>query len=248
MLPITSKISIVAAFLLIVACQGDTTKMHRFAVHGIDVSHYQRRINWDTVAGQGIDFVFIKATEGAEYNDSIFHSNWMEVKRAGMKRGAYHFFRPGISARAQARNFMRHVSLEEGDLPPVLDVEVRDGVVPDRLVDSVRLWLDLVQEKLAMQPVLYSNLKFYDEYLSGHFADTPLWIARYYHQEPFLAGEKDWHFWQYGNRGRLAGIEGYVDFNVFNGTMEELEKLTRTTDKAVFSAGAEDYSETLTAP
>lgn len=247
MIPFLSKISIVLAILLLTGCHGDTARLSQFAIHGIDVSHYQRRIEWEKVAAEGIDFVFIKATEGADYRDSIFQNNWQEVKRVGLRRGAYHFFRPTVSARRQALNFISHVPLERGDLPPVLDVEVRDGVPYERLVDSIRIWLDLVEDKLNRQPILYTNLKFYHAYLSKDFGDVPLWIARYNHEEPYLSGNKDWHFWQYGNRGRLPGIEGYVDFNVFKGNSEDLMLLTGDYPDPV---GDElvDSTFTLTAP
>ena len=242
------RILLAIVVLMLTGCRNETSRLGQFAVHGIDVSHYQRRIAWDKVVSQGIDFVFIKATEGASYNDSIFLDNWSEAKRVGLKRGAYHFFRPTISARQQAMNFMRHVPMETGDLPPVLDVEVTDGVVSDRLLDSVQLWLDLVKQELKVQPMLYTNLDFYKRHLADHFRDIPLWVARYNHKEPYLAG-KDWHFWQYGNRGRLEGIEGFVDFNVFKGSMADLEEFMRgAVDKGAEREIIMEEAGAITAP
>lgn len=247
MIPFLSKISVVPAILLLTGCRGDTVRLSQFAVHGIDVSHYQRFIDWEKIATEGIDFVFIKATEGTDYRDSIFHNNWREVKRVGLRRGAYHFFRPSVSAHLQALNFVSYVPLESGDLPPVLGVEVLDGIPSDRLVDSIRIWLDLVEDKLNRQPILYTNFKFYQTYLSEHFGEVPLWIARYYQEEPYLTDNRDWHFWQYGNRGRLPGIEGYVDFNVFKGSSEDLKLLTGDDPDPTYLELA-DSTYILTAP
>ena len=108
--------------ILLWACKYQTERLEEYDVHGIDVSHYQSRINWDTIATQDISFAFVKASEGATYNDSLFCNNWGEMKRVGILRGAYHFFRPTIPADIQAENFTSLVEMEWGDLPPVLDV------------------------------------------------------------------------------------------------------------------------------
>ncbi len=208
---------------LILSCNSITERIPHFAVHGIDVSHYQAHINWDIIADQKIDFAFVKATEGAEHIDSLFTNNWTEIKRVGMKRGAYHFFRPTISAKKQAQNFINNVDLEAGDLPPVLDVEVDDGISEKQLREGVALWLKLVEEHYKVRPIVYTNLKFFDRYINNHFDNYPFWIARYNTLKPYLGKGKYWQFWQYGNRGQLDGINGFVDFNVFRGTMMELE-------------------------
>ena len=247
MLPILSKISLAIALITLLGCREETSRLGQFAVHGIDVSHYQRRISWEKVVDQGVDFVFIKATEGGNYNDSIFLDNWAGAKNVGLKRGAYHFFRPRVSARQQAANFLKHVPIEAGDLPPVLDVEVMDGVAADRLKDSVRLWLELVRQTTGAQPILYTNLNFYQQHLSQYFHDIPLWLARYNHKEPYIAG-KEWHFWQYGNRGRLEGIDGFVDFNVFKGSMEDLERFTLRYTNPEPAGDIADPEEMITAP
>lgn len=219
-------ILILFCFTFIVhACNPVTERMHSFAVHGIDVSHYQARINWDTVALNAIDFGFVKATEGEIHNDSLFCYNWDEMKRTGIKRGAYHFFRPTLSPFLQARNFTSLVEMHAGDLPPVLDVEVMDGVSTKSLVKDVRIWLELTELFYGTQPIIYTNLKFYHQHLAGHFDDYPIWIARYNTIEPQLTTNKQWDFWQYGNRGRVNGVDGFVDLNVFHGSRQQLDAM-----------------------
>ncbi len=211
-------------FFLLFACNEQTVRKQGFEVHGIDVSHYQKHIDWPAIAAQDIQFAFVKASEGETMQDSIFCKNWFEMDEAGIKRGAYHFFRPTISAETQAWNFLGTVSLENGDLAPVLDVEVMDGVDAETLRKGVKTWLQVVENFYKIKPIIYSNQKFYNKYLAGHFTSYPIWVARYSSwRKPVLATGHNWHFWQYGNRGRLQGIDGDVDFNVFYGSREELE-------------------------
>jgi lysozyme len=207
------------------ACQEDTLRRMDYAIHGIDVSRYQASIDWQCVAEQEVHFVFMKATEGGDYYDPEFPTNWLGSERVGLRRGAYHFFRPLTSARQQADHFIATVHLKAGDLPPVLDVEVTDGLAAPQLVQEVRNWLHFIEDYYGVKPILYTNLKFYNKYLAGQFPDYPLWLARYHHRSPQTADGQNWHFWQYGDRGRLPGIAGYVDFNVFHGSWAELDAL-----------------------
>jgi len=228
---ITLHISVI--LLLLFSCQRDTARRTDFAVQGIDVSRYQLQVNWPEVAQQGIHFAFVKATEGATHTDTLFHKNWHLIREAGLRRGAYHFFRPRTDARLQALHFIDQVTLRDGDLPPVLDIEVLDKVDPRILVTDLHIWLQHIHEHYGVKPVLYTNLKFYNRYLAGHFDDYPLWIARYSEEEPVLACGRDWQFWQYGNRGKLPGIDGYVDFNVFFGDWLELDSLAYSHNTAL---------------
>jgi lysozyme len=113
-------------------------------------------------------------------------------------------------------------------LPPVLDVEVADELpFPNGSADGVRTWLNIVGDHWKIRPIVYTNQKFYNRYLAGHLPEFPIWIARYTDwQVPELADGHPWHFWQYGNRGLMAGIAGDVDFNVFNGSLQSLQAMT----------------------
>lgn len=221
---------LVTLFLLLFSsCDQHTERLNGYAVHGIDISHYQSYVDWDTLATENIQFAFVKATEGMTMVDTLFCHNWEEMKRVGIKRGAYHFFRPTIDAEIQATNFIDMLEMSHGDLPPVLDIEVLDGVSNLQLIAGIQTWLNLVQIHTNIKPIIYTNLNFYNRHLAGHFTDYPTWIARYNDdREPSLADNTDWQFWQYGNRGRIKGIQGDVDFNVFYGSMEDLEKLCLT--------------------
>lgn len=217
------SISLIIVFAY--ACKQQTIRMDEYEVHGIDVSHYQSRIQWDSIVENDIHFAFVKATEGLSMKDSLFTHNWAEMSRVEIKRGAYHFYYPSLSAEEQAKNFLSSVELQPGDLPPVLDVEVLAGSSKIQLITGIRTWLYLTEIEYGVKPILYTNLNFYNKYLAGQFDDYPVWIARYNTREPSLACGREWQFWQYGNRGRIPGIAGDVDFNVFGGSWYELEEL-----------------------
>ncbi|MEM1122373.1 MAG: GH25 family lysozyme, partial [Bacteroidota bacterium] len=212
-------LSIIGLCLFLCSCNRSTERLEGFAVHGIDVSHHQLEINWDTVATQRIDFAFIKATEGRDFQDHCFTHNWQELKRVDIKRGAYHFFHPTLSAETKAANVIRTVDRQFGDLPPVLDFEVVNDVAKEEVIQKVRTWLAIIERYYKIRPIIYTNQKLYFQYIRNNFADYPIWMARYNILEPIMLAENDWQFWQYGNKGSVKGINGNVDLNVFNGEL-----------------------------
>ncbi len=209
---------VISCLVLAIGCRTPTERMEAYEIHGIDVSHYQKEIDWEMVMTQDIDFVYIKASEGQEMKDKRFVENWKALGEQEVRRGAYHFFRPTINVRKQAENYVNFVKLNKGDLPPALDVEVVDGASPEKLREGVQIWLTIVEKAYGVRPIIYTNQDFYHDHLQGYFDEYPLWIARYNKRKsPALKGKQQWTFWQYGNRGRLDGINGNVDFNVFRG-------------------------------
>ncbi len=199
-------------------------------VHGIDISHHQGKINWEHLAkaskeGLGIHFVFIKATEGADWLDSSFCENLRQARMSGLLCGVYHFFNPASSAEHQADFFISQVKLTPNDLPPVLDVERRGSYSADSLRMEVKTWLRKIEDYYGVKPILYASYKFKEQYLNDSLFNTyPFWIAHYYVDSLSYSGE--WTFWQHTNRGRLPGIDGYVDMNVYNGDLSSLRRIT----------------------
>ncbi|HEY0751079.1 MAG TPA: glycoside hydrolase family 25 protein [Chitinophagaceae bacterium] len=192
-----------------------------YEIHGIDVSRYQDRISWEAVKemevqGIKLGFAFIKATEGNGRVDPFFKRNWKRAKDAGVVRGAYHFFIPTKDGNAQAQNFVKQVKLGPGDLPPVLDVEQTLGVSSENIRKEVLKCLDVWEEYYKVKPIIYTNADFYKRHLLGYFDNYPLWVAHYLQpHQPRIS--RDWSFWQHSETGRVNGIKGKVDFNVFNG-------------------------------
>jgi lysozyme len=212
--------------ILATGCESDTERMSGYAVHGIDLSRHQSKVNWDAVAAEGIHFAFVKATEGRRYSDTFYCRNWSEMKRVGIKRGAYHFFRPSIDPKEQADNFIAAVDMQYGDLPPVVDVEMDDDMPREEVSKQLKTWLYLVELKYSIRPIIYTHYKFYNKFIAGEFDKYPIWIAKYGSSEaPRLGGAARWWFWQYGNKGKVKGIDGYVDLNVFYDSKEELDKI-----------------------
>ena len=225
------------------ACNEQTVRKQSFDVHGIDVSHYQKEIDWEKVAEQDIQFAFIKATEGETYKDSFFCENWAGLKAAGIKRGAYHFFHPSLSAEMQAANFIEMAELGDGDIAPVLDVEVTGNISPEKLRARVDIWLRIVEGHFKIKPIIYTYQNFFNDYLAGHYDDYPVWVARYSSwRNPRLTANQKWQFWQYGNKGILQGIDGPVDFNVFKGTVKELENFCLVRPEPLYEPLPEDVA------
>ena len=192
-----------------------------FAIHGIDVSHYQSSINWKDVRQMQyekikIGFSFIKATEGSGIEDEYFEQNWNEARKASIPIGAYHYFIPGISGKLQALNYIKSVDLEKNDLPPVLDVEQINDISTDTMIMEIQEWLDMMENEYCVKPIIYTNVDFYNDYLRGYFDAYPLWIANY-NSENVPSINRDWLFWQHSSEGHVNGINGNVDLNVFNG-------------------------------
>lgn len=202
-------------------------------VRGIDISHYQRHIDWNalrnaTLQDAPLRFVFIKATEGTNIFDPNFNLNFAQARRHGIVRGAYHFFSTKSSGAEQARYFCRMVQLESGDLPPVLDVEVDIDKVAnysrDKLRTEVLAWLRIAEDYYGVPPIIYASSAYKQRYLNGEaFDHYPFWIAHYYVSTPSYAGQ--WTFWQHTDQGKVDGIKGNVDVNVFNGSAEDFYRL-----------------------
>ena len=192
-----------------------------YPMHGIDVSTYQQYIYWPAVKKMQVNnvkigFTFIKATEGLANADKQFKRNWQNAKEAGIPCGAYHYFLATKDGKAQAINFINHVKLQPGDLPPVLDVEQLYGVAPQLMQQRVKDWLHAVEASYKVKPIIYSSANFYNKYLGQAFDNYPLWVAHYFEKNKPRV-ERTWQFWQHNSTGHINGITTGVDFNVFNG-------------------------------
>lgn len=213
------------------ALYGDINYPEGYEIHGIDISHHQGTIQWDTLTERAliddhpIRFIVMKATEGATIVDENFYKNFRKAKDHGFIRGAYHFWSVKSGATAQARYFIRNVKLQPGDLPPVLDVEHKtQNLTDEQFRDSVQRWLDIVEHHYGVKPIIYTYYKFKTQYLgTPQFDSYPYWIAHYYVDKVEYEGA--WHFWQHTDAGRLPGIKGFVDLNIYKGSYRELQEL-----------------------
>jgi lysozyme len=217
---------------------------------GIDVSHYQGTINWQAVAAAGTVFAYAKATEGLGSPDTYFAANWAAMQDAGLARGAYHFFHPAGSAQAQAARFLSVLTdLRAGDLPPMLDLEEAKtrgqdewAAIPvEERVLLVLTWLQQVEQALGVRPVVYTRRGWVQQTLrdAGDLVNYPLWIAHYTDavQPSIPNGWPRWTFWQYSESNSLNGINGNVDLDRFNGSLDDLGALASSTTGASPSTG-----------
>lgn len=203
-----------------------------YRVVGIDISHYQGMINWDQVKkidDKPISFVFIRATQGDDGKDKYFKYNWKKAKEKGFLRGAYHYYRPNENSSKQADRFIKRVKLEKGDLPPVLDIEKFSRIQSNQsLRNGLKNWLDKVEAHYGIKPIIYSGASHYKDLLSHEmFKDYVFWIANYNRVERPLKTDKVWDFWQFSDKGKVNGIEGNTDLNVFKGDKNALIELIK---------------------
>lgn len=203
---------------------------------GPDVASWQHprnaSIDWFAVRGAGQDFALVKATEGLNYVNPFYVGDSVGIKAAGLVRGTYHFARPALNPEAQATFYAATAlgNVLPGDLPPVLDLEDAGGLNPAQLQDWTRRFLNTVQQLSGRQPIIYTYPYFWRTAMGNtrEFANYPLWIAHYGVQRPDIPG--GWNrytFWQTTSKGRLPGIQGDVDLNVFGGSPAEFAWISR---------------------
>lgn len=192
---------------------------------GIDISQYQGSINWVELGSSGhcINYIFIRATMGADGKDFHFENNWQNAKENNYLRGAYHYYRPNENSVVQFENFSKRVTLEPGDFPPVLDIEEMGKYGTENLVAGILNWLKLAEKHYGVIPIVYTGSHFYRIYLKERIDAYPLWIAAY--SEPHQINDVNWKFHQFSDKMKIKGIDAYVDGNSFNGEMEDLLKL-----------------------
>lgn len=190
-------------------------------LHGIDVSHYQGNVFWETVgANSRMQFVYIKATEGSSRIDEKFEENIELAHRYGLKVGSYHFYRPKIDQQLQLRNFMAQCRPGDQDLIPMIDVESDGGLSSKALCDSLLKFLSLVTEAYHQKPLIYTGRNFYNKHFQHKLDAYQLMIAMYPNDtsiEPELADGRDFIIWQYTGKGHINGVNGYVDKSRFMG-------------------------------
>ena len=205
-----------------------------YPVRGVDVSSYQGEIDWQKLREQGIDFAFIKATEGSSHTDTTFHQNWANALEEDILIGAYHFFSFDSPGKTQGEHFVATVPKGAGILPPVVDVEFygeKEKNPPgyEEVKTSLKDMLHILEAHYGVKPILYTTRKAYDLYLFQGYEEYPLWM-----RSLFFTPKEEWTFWQYANRGRLEGYQGkekFIDVNVYKGTLNELKAMAVASTK-----------------
>ncbi len=196
-----------------------------YPVHGVDVSRWQGDIDWPQVRASGAAFAFIKATEGGDVIDPRFRDNWDGAHRAGVARGAYHFYYFCRTAAEQAAWFLSHVPRDRSALPPVLDMEWNHKSrtcphrpQPETVRAEMRTFLQIVRGAYGKRPVIYTTVDFYHDNELWRLPGYDYWLRSVAGHPSEVYPGRDWTFWQYTGTGKVPGIDGPADINVFAGS------------------------------
>lgn len=184
---------------------------------GIDVSYYQGKVDWLKVLNENIHFVYLKATDGITYTDPRFHENQNSLIKSEVAHGAYHFFEPNDDGVKQAKNFLSQIKIHKNMLPPVLDIEITQGVDKELIKKRAKEWLETVTLELGCKPIIYSYSSYYENNLGSDFLEYPVWIADYTKKPNLPKGETQFLIWQHTQKGDVSGIDTMVDKNWFFG-------------------------------
>ena len=200
----------------------------KYPILGIDVSSHNGDIDFQKVKDDGYAFVIIKASEGIEHHDSRFATNYDKARAAGLKVGAYHFFRKKTDGLNQAKNFLETIGWRKLDLPLVVDVEdwSNDNHIKD---DRTQKNLDDMVDNLRSRGhkvMIYTNGDGYKKYIKDGQVNINLWLCSF--KQPDRIRHIPHQMQQYSHWGRVRGIWGDVDLNVFNGSEAQWEKWLET--------------------
>jgi GH25 family lysozyme M1 (1,4-beta-N-acetylmuramidase) len=214
-------------------------------VAGIDVSNYQGSINWTSVRNSGVQWAYIKATEGTTYKDPRFNTNYVAAYNAGVIRGAYHFARPGSSSGAAQANYFASNgggwSADNLTLPGAVDLEAPPsgaacyGLTTTQMRNWITDFYNTYKAATGRDVVIYTTASWWNSCTgswTGMASKSPLWIAHWGAAAPTLpAGwsSTTWTFWQYTATGSVSGIAGNVDRDHFNGSRDRLLALANNT-------------------
>src|ERR1700730_807907 len=231
--PVGSFVGRLMAVLVLAALLSVPAGAATFA-KGIDVSHYNGAIDWTQVATASYRFVFTKATEGNTLIDPTYSINRAGAKAFGLRLGAYHFARPAGStdaarianAIAQADFLLTVAQPQAGELPPVLDLETKNGLSATALQTWTDAWLGEIAARTGVNALVYTSPNFWKTALdsTGSIAASGyrLWVAHWTaNAAPLVPGANwggfGWTFWQWSDCSKVPGFAHCVDGDRFNG-------------------------------
>ncbi len=186
---------------------------------GIDVSGWQGKIDFSQVKNSGIDFVYIKSSEGQNTVDSYFRRNYEEARSNGLNIGFYHYVRARTTEEAilEAEHFANTIAGTVPTCKLAMDFENFGNLSISEINEISKVFLERVQELTNKEMIIYSNTSSARTIFSWELANEyPLWVAQYYVNNPSDNGKWSvWEGFQYTDRGTVPGINGYVDRDRF---------------------------------
>lgn len=183
---------------------------------GIDVSNWQGNIDFAKVKQSGIQIVYMKATEGTTFVDKKLNQNYSRAKAQGLKIGFYHFFRPSLDSKAQAKHFANTINGKVSDCKLALDLEVADNFSKSALTDKALTFINELKSLTGLDIVVYTYTYFARTNIDSRLGVYPLWIAHYGVLTP--GSNPIWNSWvgfQYSSTGSVPGVSGNCDMNEF---------------------------------
>ena len=197
-------------------------------VEGIDVSKWDGSIDWNAVKSSGKAFAFIRVSDGTNYPDATFTTNWKNAKAAGVYRGVYQYFEANQDPTAQAQLLLNALGSDLGELPAVVDVEVTDGESASTIRSRLDTWSSVVSQGTGRTPIVYVSPGFWPSVGGGKESDD-LWVANWGVSCPSLPSAwSSWVFWQYSSTGSVPGIGSAVDLSYWNGSLADLKAYAHT--------------------
>ena len=205
---------ILLSFALAVACSGTDPRQSQ----GIDLSHHNGAIDWRALESAPIEFIYLKATEGTDWKDTSFQNNWLAAHARGYETGAYHFYLLCYGGAAQAANFIQSVEVRSDSLPPAVDLEYHGNCTPngppEEVYTELSIFMSALEDEYGTPPAIYTTQRFYNDWIAGRFARSPIWIRALGETPPALPDGRDWWIWQYSASGHISGIDSEVDLNL----------------------------------
>lgn len=207
-------------------------------VVGVDISEYQAEVDMASLRGQGIEFIYMKATEGSGHVDSRFARNWENAREWGIPAGAYHFFSFDSPGELQAENYISTVGSLDGKMIPAIDVEYyadKKENPPDKeeVVRELGAFIAVLEKEYGVRPLIYCSGEIYEQFLAEDFGQYPRWVRSIYYPVTFEAGS-DWVVWQYCDTAELEGYTGgerCIDLDVLKRGMKPEDLMIRSEQK-----------------
>jgi len=221
------KITTIFAVIILTSCscpKTETEPKNNYLIgeiYGIDVSHHQGKIDWKKVKkweDKKLDFVYIKATEGATFIDEKYLENFKEARGNGLLVGSYHYFRTSSSVENQFENFINTIDTSKQDLIPLIDVE-KEKITHwsnKEFHKNFKKFLNMVEDYFGKKPIIYTVNSFYNLNLSEKYKEYHFLIARYGENMPNMRDNTNWTIWQFSETGIIDGISKKVDIDVIN--------------------------------
>ena len=216
------QVTLIIAMLLIVAfvLRNITVRWapprDQYPVQGISVDASHGKIIWHVAGATGVDFAYIRATNGAEERDPHFAENITGARDAGIRYGAVHLYNLCRPANDQAAMFVTTVPRDKNILPPAVRLTY-DNDCPDRpgralLLSELNTFLNQIEGHSDKPAIIALSKEFEEEYSISSGINRTFWLEENFFPPDYAV--KPWVMWRASDMRRVNGIDGPVNWNV----------------------------------